>query len=284
MESSGPDMSVLLDDQGRIAQDLPCIGCGYNLRSIEWEGQCPECGGQAARTTTFLAEYGVDRKSLRRIMWAMTALAVMMIFEFIMRQSIGLIVEFLSITVYYVVWLIDVLGHLMVPILLTPKAFEKHHDTAFWLRTTCIVSWAMSFFIAVTFMVSFVLYIYATMPDSLAAGLSLLLSLIQIMAVSSMYVLVAMSVGVLRRPRRRTWIIICIIALIGFFVMESGLGTIMMGRTVITGSWNDNPEILSIISRVLYWIRQGIGVPVWIGLVICAFHCKRALNVTRMQH
>src|SRR4051794_11063247 len=27
-----------------IQHDLPCLGCGYNLRGLRGEGQCPECG------------------------------------------------------------------------------------------------------------------------------------------------------------------------------------------------------------------------------------------------
>ena len=32
------------DTDGRIDQDLPCLKCGYNLRTLLDDGQCPECG------------------------------------------------------------------------------------------------------------------------------------------------------------------------------------------------------------------------------------------------
>ena len=35
---------IELDLQGAIADDLPCLDCGYNLRGLRREGMCPECG------------------------------------------------------------------------------------------------------------------------------------------------------------------------------------------------------------------------------------------------
>jgi hypothetical protein len=33
-----------LDADGRVAKDLACIQCGYNLRTLHREARCPECG------------------------------------------------------------------------------------------------------------------------------------------------------------------------------------------------------------------------------------------------
>jgi hypothetical protein len=38
---------------GRIAGDLPCIACGYNLRALAEAGRCPECGEPVKRSTTY---------------------------------------------------------------------------------------------------------------------------------------------------------------------------------------------------------------------------------------
>ncbi len=35
---------IPLDSQGRIEVDVPCRGCGYNLRGLAPGGACPECG------------------------------------------------------------------------------------------------------------------------------------------------------------------------------------------------------------------------------------------------
>jgi hypothetical protein len=38
-----PAIQVQIDPAGRIAQDVPCIHCGYNLRSLLADQACPEC-------------------------------------------------------------------------------------------------------------------------------------------------------------------------------------------------------------------------------------------------
>ncbi len=35
---------IALDAQGRLADEIPCRVCGYNLRSADPNGTCPECG------------------------------------------------------------------------------------------------------------------------------------------------------------------------------------------------------------------------------------------------
>ena len=37
-----PETHVAVEN-GRITEDLPCT-CGYNLRTLEYNGRCPECG------------------------------------------------------------------------------------------------------------------------------------------------------------------------------------------------------------------------------------------------
>lgn len=39
-----------LDQAGLIAEDLPCRHCGYNLRTLSMEVQCPECGTSVGRS------------------------------------------------------------------------------------------------------------------------------------------------------------------------------------------------------------------------------------------
>ena len=39
----GEDKKVPIDAEGRIAGDLKCGGCGYNLRTLDESGVCPEC-------------------------------------------------------------------------------------------------------------------------------------------------------------------------------------------------------------------------------------------------
>jgi hypothetical protein len=41
---------VTLNAEGRVAGDLACIQCGYNLRTLHREAKCPECGLEVARS------------------------------------------------------------------------------------------------------------------------------------------------------------------------------------------------------------------------------------------
>ncbi len=44
MDSAKGSPPVGLDSEGRVAQDVPCRTCKYNLRGLSPEGRCPECG------------------------------------------------------------------------------------------------------------------------------------------------------------------------------------------------------------------------------------------------
>ncbi len=41
---------VVFDEAGRIAEDLPCLRCGYNLRGLGSEATCPECASTVGRS------------------------------------------------------------------------------------------------------------------------------------------------------------------------------------------------------------------------------------------
>jgi hypothetical protein len=45
-ETPMPSVAVSVD--GRISEDKICIDCGYNLRGLNTDGRCPECGGEVA--------------------------------------------------------------------------------------------------------------------------------------------------------------------------------------------------------------------------------------------
>ena len=66
-ESSTPDGVVTLDADGRIATDLVCDQCGYNLRTLHCTAACPECGcavGESLRPDDLVF---APRKYLRRM-------------------------------------------------------------------------------------------------------------------------------------------------------------------------------------------------------------------------
>jgi hypothetical protein len=50
--ASERDELTLSNSDSRIAIDLPCIRCGYNLRTLRADGACPECGESIGRSTS----------------------------------------------------------------------------------------------------------------------------------------------------------------------------------------------------------------------------------------
>lgn len=60
---------IRLDAEGRIDIDLPCIDCGYNLRTRLPEGTCPECGNPVLPSTAPHLLHFADPAWLRRLIW-----------------------------------------------------------------------------------------------------------------------------------------------------------------------------------------------------------------------
>jgi len=56
-----------LPENARIAGDLPCIVCGYNLRRARPGGRCPECGGTVLQTLDAATHPRELGEALRRL-------------------------------------------------------------------------------------------------------------------------------------------------------------------------------------------------------------------------
>jgi hypothetical protein len=52
---------------GRVASDLECVVCQYNLKTLSTAGLCPECGTRVARSVQETSVYGKGGR--RRLFW-----------------------------------------------------------------------------------------------------------------------------------------------------------------------------------------------------------------------
>ena len=59
--------SVALDSAGRVAADLRCRSCGYNLRGISPEGRCPECQAEVGKSIRAGVLGDCDRNWVRQL-------------------------------------------------------------------------------------------------------------------------------------------------------------------------------------------------------------------------
>lgn len=70
-------------DTRTIDHDVSCVSCGYNLRSLDVEGQCPECGADVAHTMhgDYLryADRAWIEQTLRGLRWAVQSRKVLLI-------------------------------------------------------------------------------------------------------------------------------------------------------------------------------------------------------------
>ena len=81
---------VKYDADGRIDQDLPCLKCGYNLRTLRDDGQCPECGASVHESARLAWLCQHDRVWLRKLAGSTVWIGIAMIC-FVSFLSVGLL-------------------------------------------------------------------------------------------------------------------------------------------------------------------------------------------------
>ena len=78
-ETRGRIPFVAYDADGRIGQDLACLECGYNLRGLLDDGQCPECGASVHQSARLAWLCQHDPAWLRRLARATIWMAAAMV-------------------------------------------------------------------------------------------------------------------------------------------------------------------------------------------------------------
>ena len=69
------------NDPHVVDSDLPCVGCGYNLRTIPWESKCPECGRPVLQSGAPIGFRFGSRRSEKRTSLGIALLAVALIVD-----------------------------------------------------------------------------------------------------------------------------------------------------------------------------------------------------------
>ena len=80
-ESRGQIPFVAYDADGRLDQDLPCLKCGYNLRTLFDDGQCPECGASVHESARLAWLCQHDPAWLRRLARATIWIGIAMVWR-----------------------------------------------------------------------------------------------------------------------------------------------------------------------------------------------------------
>ena len=73
------DNHVRLDTDGRVDEDLICLGCGYNLRSLTLDRACPECGTAVGRSAIGNRLTYANPKWVSRVSLGATLLATFLV-------------------------------------------------------------------------------------------------------------------------------------------------------------------------------------------------------------
>lgn len=142
-----------LDPQGRLAAEVPCIGCAYNLRLQPADGLCPECGHAVAPSMERWLNPlpGLKRARVGAVVGGVVAVAGALV------QGFGLLMAMLQpegvmreILVYPLVFLVlPVSGFVATWLILTPAIRSGRHGAPriwAWVgRLSPIVLWYLSY-------------------------------------------------------------------------------------------------------------------------------------------
>jgi len=92
-----------------IDHDLPCVGCGYNLRMQPRDGRCPECATPVAKSLNAFTLDGADpawcrgtARGLSLLSWVFIAQLFIMLWSFVQRWLIAT----WGIQTYFKIWFV----------------------------------------------------------------------------------------------------------------------------------------------------------------------------------
>lgn len=86
------DLSALAANENAIDVDIACRGCGYDLRSLQWNAVCPECGLQARSSFPFGESRITDWRFVRAMRGAFVIMILGILIPSIIRSACTLAV------------------------------------------------------------------------------------------------------------------------------------------------------------------------------------------------
>jgi len=95
----------------RVADDLACIGCGYNLRTLMANANCPECGLEVGRSLFVLAKPRIVAEALRSVGITHLAVPIMLLTLLPSSQAWPIIVAF-TVIAFSSAWRLIGIGHM----------------------------------------------------------------------------------------------------------------------------------------------------------------------------
>lgn len=104
MTDATPDDTIAGHAAGRVEIDLPCASCGYNLRTLRWDGRCPECATPVIRSGAPVGFRFHSQRSENRARWGIGILAAALLVEVGGRMAMTAAFRVFFVTPRFVYW------------------------------------------------------------------------------------------------------------------------------------------------------------------------------------
>ena len=153
------------DGLGRIVDDLHCAGCGYNLRTLAWDAECPECAIPAVDSRVPAGFQFRSRRAASRILWGVAMLAVASLTATLQSIAFTALNYYghiprtpgFFLTAVHFLFVVALGAHAIefVAVVVIASRFGARLDGRRWLRFATIAAAAISLFGFATFLIAY---------------------------------------------------------------------------------------------------------------------------------
>ena len=265
--------SLRLDDQGCINQDVACISCEYNLRTISPKVSCPECGKpvvDSLKVRLCFADPAWLKKLIRGLTVVLLGPVVYLIFGVSATLMVGQqLPGWLIALVAYLLFVISFIGHW----LFTSAQWQtvasgnrcKHRK---WTRVGLVSGTAVMLFVVTVAN-------FGNFPDTVTISMmciSFVVMAIAVLSYARMLALLIPDHGLAKAVRWMMWMwnIYILFVLSGFFASN-------------TISTYIPPSLRGIISAIMRYNNIGIFLLVIAGMVLLLVYRRRLIKILRQM-